>query len=144
MAHKWCLIETKAFYIVFQYMIILQLAVIFAFLGLGELTVTLTGLPLPSSIVGMLALTLALQLRIVRLRWVNGAAEILTRNIGFFFIPAGVSLMLHFDIIARHWMPIVVASVVSTILVLFITGTVHQLSRKAFAHSHKSPSNENA
>ncbi len=125
-------------------MIILQLAIIFAFLGLGELLVAVTGMPLPSSIVGMLALTLALQLRVVRLRWVSGVAEILTRNIGFFFIPAGVSLMLHFGIIARHWLPIVVASAVSTVIVLFVTGMVHQFARKTFAHTHKHQSHDNA
>ena len=110
-------------------MIILQLAIILAFLGFGELIVCLTEVPVPSSIIGMLSLAFALQLKIVRLRWVNSVAEFLTRNIGFFFIPAGISLMQHFNIIASEWLPIVVAAVLSTAIVLSVTGRVHQFIR---------------
>ena len=46
---------------------ILQCAVLFAFLALGELIVWLTGVRIPSSIIGMLLLTVALKLRAVRL-----------------------------------------------------------------------------
>lgn len=38
--------------------------------------------------------------------------------------------MLYFDIIAAQFWPIVVATLVSTLLVLVITGWVHQLTRK--------------
>ena len=58
-------------------MLIIQLAVLFLFLALGELVVYLTGIPVPSSIIGMLLLTLALQLRIIRLRHVAGVADFL-------------------------------------------------------------------
>ena len=51
-------------------MVILQCAVIFAFLALGELVVWLTGVSIPSSIIGMLLLALSLQLRIIKLRHV--------------------------------------------------------------------------
>lgn len=116
-------------------MIIVQLAIIFAFLGLGELIVSLSEIPVPSSIIGMLSLTLSLQLKVVRLRWVSGVAEFMTRNLGFFFIPAGVSLMLYFDIIAKEWIPIVTASALSTVIVLYITGHVHQRLRKMISHN---------
>ena len=45
---------------------ILQCAVLFSFLALGELVVWLTGIPIPSSIIGMLLLTAALKMKIVR------------------------------------------------------------------------------
>ena len=51
-------------------------------------------------------------------------------NLGFFFIPPGVALMLYFDIIAAEFWPIVTASLISTLLVLVVTGWVHQLTRK--------------
>ncbi|WP_290100386.1 CidA/LrgA family protein, partial [uncultured Muribaculum sp.] len=46
---------------------ILQCAVLFAFLALGELTVWLTGVPVPSSIIGMLFLAASLKAGWVRL-----------------------------------------------------------------------------
>ncbi len=77
----------------------------------------------------MLLLTLSLELRIVRLRQVDLVSNFLVKNLGFFFVPPGVALMLYFDIIKAQLIPIVVASVVSTIVVLVVTGWVHQLMR---------------
>lgn len=109
---------------------ILQCAVLFAFLAVGELIVYLTGVPIPSSIIGMLALTAALKMRLVRLFWVDKIADFLTKNLGFFFVPAGVGLMRCLGVIADEWLPIVVASVVSTVIIIAVTGWVHQLVRR--------------
>ena len=112
-------------------MMIRQLAILFGCLALGELLISFTGIPLPSSIVGMLLLTLSLQLRVIRLEWVQTLADFLVANIGFFFVPPGVAIMCHFKLIKAEWLPIVVASVISTVLVLAVTGWVHQLYGKA-------------
>ncbi|MBP5458468.1 MAG: CidA/LrgA family protein [Paludibacteraceae bacterium] len=109
---------------------ILQCAIIFGCLSFGELLVYLTGTKLPSSIIGMLTLTLLLQLGIVKLDWVKGIAEFLSFNLAFFFIPPGVGLMLYFDLIKAQFIPIIGATILSTILVLVVTGWVHQLARK--------------
>lgn len=39
-----------------------------------------------------------------------------------FFIPPGVALMLYFDIIKAQIIPIALATLISTILVLVVTG----------------------
>lgn len=78
----------------------------------------------------MLALTAALKLRLVRLFWVDKIADFLTKNLGFFFVPAGVGLMRCLGVIADEWLPIVVASVVSTVIIIAVTGWVHQLVRR--------------
>ena len=108
-------------------MMIRQLAILFGCLALGELIITLTHIPLPSSILGMLLLTLLLKLKMIRLEWVRSISDFLVTNIGFFFVPPGVAIMLYFDIIKAQFVPIVTASVVSTVLVLAITGWVHQI-----------------
>jgi holin-like protein len=112
---------------------ILQLAVLFAFLALGELIVYLTGIPIPSSIIGMLLLTAALKLRIIRLIWVNKVSDFLIQNLGFFFVPAGVGLMNCLGLLSDQWLPIVGASVISTFIIIAVTGWVHQLVRRATA-----------
>ncbi|WP_289760195.1 CidA/LrgA family protein [Muribaculum intestinale] len=108
---------------------ILQCAVLFAFLALGELIVWLTGVRIPSSIIGMLLLTVALKLRAVRLMWVDRVSDFLVRNLGFFFVPAGVGLMRCLGLIKAEWLPIVVSAVVSTFVILAVTGRVHQIVR---------------
>jgi holin-like protein len=78
----------------------------------------------------MLLLTAFLKFRIVKLEWIKGLSDFLVANLGFFFVPPGVALMLYFDVIKAQFLPIVVATVVSTALVLAVTGWVHQLVRR--------------
>lgn len=108
-----------------------QCAVLFGCLALGEWIVSLTGVTLPSSIIGMLLLTLFLKVGWVKLKWVQGLSDFLVSNLGFFFVPPGVALMLYFDVIEAEFWPIVIATVVSTVLVLVVTGWVHQIVRKS-------------
>ncbi len=107
-----------------------QCAILFGCLALGELVVYLTGVKLPSSILGMLFLTLFLKLGWIKLHWVQGMSDFLVANLGFFFIPPGVALMCYLDIIQAEFWPIVLATLISTIIVLIVTGWVHQLIRK--------------
>ena len=104
-----------------------QFFVIFGCLALGEFVVWATGIKLPSSIIGMLLLTLLLKLGWVKLKWVERLSELLIANLGFFFVPPGVALILYLDDIKENWFPIVTATVVSTLLVLVVTGHMHQL-----------------
>lgn len=111
-----------------------QCSILFGCLALGELVVYLTGVRLPSSIIGMLLLTLFLSLGWIKIEWVQGLSDFLVANLGFFFVPSGVALMLYFDIIQAQFWPIVIATLVSTILVLVVTGWVHQIVRKYGIH----------
>ena len=65
------------------------------------------------------------------LEWVRSISDFLVTNIGFFFVPPGVAIMLYFKIIQAQFWSIVIASVVSTVLVLAVTGWVHQMYGKA-------------
>ena len=103
-----------------------QCFIIFGCLAVGELIVWLTGIAIPSSIIGMLLLAALLQTKVIKEEWVKGMSDFLISNMGFFFVPPGVALMLYLDIIKAEFIPIVVATVVSTILVLIVTGWTHQ------------------
>ena len=116
---------------------ILQCAVLFAFLAIGEFIVWATGVPVPSSIIGMLLLTAALKLRIVRLMWVDRVSDFLVKNLGFFFVPAGVGLINCLGLIKAQWLPIIGASIVSTFLIIAVAGWVHQLVRRLSAPHHE-------
>ncbi len=107
-----------------------QCTIIFGCLAVGELIVWLTGISIPSSIIGMLLLTALLQMKVVKLEWVKGMSDFLISNLGFFFVPPGVALMLYFDIIKAELLPIVVATVISTMLVMITTGWTDQYLRK--------------
>lgn len=120
------------------YVMILQFGVLFAFLVAGELLVRFTGIPVPSSIIGMVLLCASLKLGVVKLKWVDKLSSFLVHNLGFFFVPAGIGLMNCLGLIAEQWMPIVFASVISTAIIIAVTGWVHQLTRSASAKlAHK-------
>lgn len=124
-----------------------QFFIIFGCLALGEFIVWATGIKLPSSIIGMLLLALFLKVKIIKLEWVDKLSEFLLANLGFFFVPPGVALMLYLDIIQKELLPIAMATIISTILVLIVTGHMHQavikLERKLLEirmkHRHKNP-----
>lgn len=107
-----------------------QCFIIFGCLAAGELIVWLTGISIPSSVIGMLLLTLLLKTNVIKLEWVKGMSDFLVSNLGFFFVPPGVALMLYFDIIKAELLPIVAATVVSTVLVMITTGWTDQYLRK--------------
>ena len=107
-----------------------QCFILFGCLALGELTVRTTGVKLPSSIIGMLLLTLLLKLKVIKLEWVRGLTDFLIANLGFFFVPPGVALMLYLDLIRAEILPIALATLLSTVIVLIITGHTHQAVSK--------------
>ena len=111
-----------------------QCSILFGCLALGELVVWLTGAKLPSSIIGMIILAILLQAKVVQVHSVKGISDFLVSKFGFFFVPPGVALMLYIDTIVEEFIPIVVSVVVSTALVLIVTGQVHQIIRRHGIH----------
>jgi len=102
------------------------LAVLLAFQLIGELVVRAGGWPIPGNVIGMALLLMALLVGAVQLEWVSEAAELLLTHLALLFVPAGVGVMLYFDLLAAEWLPIVVATVASTFVVIFVTGHLTQ------------------
>ena len=74
---------------------------------------------------------------IVRLEWVDRISAFLVHNLGFFFVPAGVGLMKCLGLLADQWIPIVGASVGSTVVIIAVTGWVHQLVRRSMSRRQR-------
>ena len=113
--------------------LILQFGFLFLFLAIGEFIVWRTGITVPSSIIGMLLLTLSLPTKLVKPRQIEMLSNFLVHNLGFFFVPAGIGLMNCLGIISEQWLPIVGASVVSTVVSIGVTGWTHRLVRKGMS-----------
>lgn len=115
------------------FVMILQFGLLFAFLAIGEFIVWLTGIPVPSSIIGMLLLTLSLKAGVVKPRHIENVSNFLVRNLGFFFVPAGIGLMNCLGLIADQWLPIAGASIGSTVVIIAVTGWTHRAVRKSLS-----------
>ena len=101
--------------------IIRGLAVLLLAQASGELFVRWLGLPVPGPVIGMVLLLVCLHLGVVPVRWVEEVADGLIGLMALLFVPAGVGLMVYFEVLSREWVAIVVATAVSTILVLTVT-----------------------
>ena len=97
----------------------------------GTIIIRLTGLPLPGPVVGMLLLFAYLLWRGVTPRPFEATARALLQNLALLFVPAGVGLMVHFALIGRDLLPILVTLVVSTGLTLAATAwALDRLNRR--------------
>jgi holin-like protein len=111
--------------------LVLGFGILLAFLFAGGWIADMARLPLPGSVVGMLMLAAALRLGWIPERAVQPAAELLIRNMALLFVPAGVGLMAYGGLLAREWLPIVVASAASTVAVLLVVGWLQQRQEDA-------------
>jgi len=89
---------------------------------IGEVFVLLTKAPIPGPVVGMLLLFLTLAFRRKPVdNTLTSATTSLLSHFSLLFVPAGVGVMIYFNLIKDEWLPISVAVIVSTILTLAIT-----------------------
>jgi len=104
--------------------ILTYLTLIFCCQLLGELFVTATGLPVPGPVVGMVLLFVGLLIKGAVPDDLGAVGDALIQNLSLLFIPAGVGVMLHMQLIGRDWLPISVSLVVSTVLTIAVTASV--------------------
>jgi holin-like protein len=98
-----------------------NLTVIALFDLAGDVIQSLLQLPIPGPVVGM-ALLLATLIARGRLpAGLDTAAGGLLRYLPMMFVPAGVGVMAHFDLIRTEWRSIVVALVTSSGLAVVVT-----------------------
>ena len=92
----------------------------------GEIISRFLNLPIPGNVMGMGLLLLGLTTGWIDVKWIEEAADILLSNMTLFFVPAGVGVMVYSDLIAAEWLPITVATIVSTFVVMAVTGVLAQ------------------
>lgn len=97
------------------------LTALFAFQLLGELLVQWLHLPLPGALAGMLLLLAALLAYGRVPDALERMAGSLLQNMMLLFIPAIAGVMLHFERIAREWLPFLVAGIAGAAITLAVT-----------------------
>jgi holin-like protein len=95
----------------------------------GEVLVQALHAPVPGPVAGMLILFVGLTIK----GQVPPALDTVTRtllgNLSLLFVPAGVGIMLHFQLLAQQWLPVCAALLVGTVLAIAVTGLLmHRLS----------------
>ena len=99
---------------------------ILLFYLLGCFVAALIGNFVPGSVIGMILLFCALSLKWVRPGHVKKVSMFLLDNMMLFFLPVGVGLITSYTLLSRYMLAIIVASLVSTVLVIAVVGLVEQ------------------
>lgn len=90
----------------------------------GEWIVLALALPVPGPVMGMVLLLVGLIIVKRVPEAVRVSAEGLLRHLALLFVPAGVGLMVHAELIAAEWLVILLALVVSTVVTILVTALV--------------------
>ncbi len=89
---------------------------------IGEVTVLVSGLPVPGPVLGMLLLLAWLFLRGTVSDGVERTADTLLGHLSLLFVPAGVGVLLHWERVRDQWLAIAAALFFGTLITLAVTG----------------------
>lgn len=103
-----------------------QICIILLICLIAEVMEYLIPLPIAASIYGLVLMLIALSTKIIPLKEVEGVSDFLTDNLSVMFIPPTVGIMASVEEIKQMFVPLVVISVVSTLLIMTVTGWVTQ------------------
>ncbi|MDY7579238.1 CidA/LrgA family protein [Herbaspirillum sp. RTI4] len=116
---------------------LLTFAILLIFQCLGEGLSFALHLPIPGAVVGMLLLFIALLIVPGLLERIEATGSELLRHLSLLFVPAGVGIVVSAATVRGHWLAVIVATVVSTILSLAVTAIVVRLCMKSKKSTQK-------
>lgn len=87
---------------------------------LGEVLVTLTGLPIPGPVAGMVLLLIALTFRSNALQRIAPAANFLISNLVLLFFPIGVGIVLEWERYEAYGVALFTSIVAGTVIAMVL------------------------
>ena len=93
---------------------------------LGELLHILIPLPVPASVYGLVLMLTALCTGVLKLTQVRETADFLIEIMPVMFIPAAVGLLESWSALQSIWLPVIVITILTTVIVMAVTGQITQ------------------
>jgi holin-like protein len=110
------------------------LAILLGFNLLG-LLVQAAGVPLPAGVIGLVLFVACLFAGVVKLRWVEPAADVLLRHMLLFFAPVIVGAIAFAPVLRAQWPAVLLGLVGGTLAVMLTTAFV----ARALVRTHADP-----
>lgn len=107
------------------------LTVIFSCQLAGEITAKAAGIQIPGPVIGMVLLFFILIVRGSVPDEMAKIADGLLSNLSLLFVPAGVGVMVHGNLLGQDWLPLSAALIGSTVATIGITALVMILLRRS-------------
>jgi holin-like protein len=93
---------------------------------IGEIIAIGSGIPVPGPVIGMTILFVGLLLAKGVTPSLETLSDKLLAHLSLLFVPAGVGVMMHFELLGRELLPVAMALVLSTLATLLVTGWIMQ------------------
>lgn len=113
--------------------ILLGLFILTAIFLAAQWLVAFLDVPFPGSLAGLLLCTALLKLRLIRVEWVEGAADLLLSHLSLFYLPFLAALGQFGPLFRASGLTLVGIVIASTEMVLLTTGLVAE----RLSDSHK-------
>ena len=98
-----------------------QFAIILSVCLLSRFICLLLPFKFPASVMGMLIMFLLLFFKVIELKNIKHVSEFLLSNMSFFFIPAGVGILAHYEKIADKVVLLMFICAVTTLITFVVT-----------------------
>ena len=103
-----------------------QLLIILIVSCIGELLNFFIPLPIPGSIYGMILLFILLCCGVIKISQIKETGDFLIDIMPILFVPSAVGITSQLDQLKSIWIQIIIITIVTTFLVMGITGLVTQ------------------
>ncbi|MDD3429893.1 MAG: CidA/LrgA family protein [Oscillospiraceae bacterium] len=124
--------------------ILAQIAIVLGISLCAEAIASVLPFVFPSSIIGMLLLLLLLLSGVLKTVQIQSVSGFLLANIAVLFVPAGVSVLRYWDILAANWLPIFLVCLLSTPIVYAVTAWSVKATMKLVDRSTQTEKERNA
>ena len=106
---------------------IAQIGIIILFYLVGEYIVSITGIIIPGSIIGLVLLWFTLYFKILNVKYIQKGASFMLAFLTLFFIPSTVGVINYPELLTVSGGLLILAVIISTIFALVITGKVSRI-----------------
>ena len=103
-----------------------QFGIILLITFIGEILKYIIPLPIPASIYGLIIMFACLKHNIIKLDKVKETSNLLIEIMPLMFIPAAVGILNSWGVLKSIWIPLIVITILTTILVMIVTGRTTQ------------------
>lgn len=104
--------------------LLLQVGLIIAIFELGQLLQASFSLTIPGSVIGLVILSLLLQMGLLKIRFVESGAKLMNQHLVLFFVPATVGIIEHTNLFHGKGLLLIPIVMLSTLAVMISASLV--------------------
>ncbi|CCQ92768.1 LrgA family protein [[Clostridium] ultunense Esp] len=114
-----------------------EFSLILIILFTGQVLQQKYNIPVPGTILGMIILLLLLITKVLKIERIEKISNILLEHLTLFFVPSVVGIMNLFDKVKDIWVYLLIILLISTIVVILVTGLTVQVLDKYLANKRR-------